>query len=117
MEDCVPNSLWILRVYAMHCGLTNAPAPFQRFMSGVLKDVCVVIYLDDILIYSDDQISTSSTYVRSCTAFMQAPYAPKSRSALSAWTRRTTVSLLALTAFEWIPRRSKLSSTVRHQKR
>ena len=41
----------------MHCGLTNAPAPFQRFMSEVVKDIldlCVVVYLDDILIYFDN---------------------------------------------------------------
>ena len=38
-------------------GLTNAPAAFQRFMNNMfsnLLDVCVVVYLDDILIYSDD---------------------------------------------------------------
>jgi len=38
-------------------GLTNAPAAFQRFMNDVfsdLLDVCIVVYLDDILIYSDD---------------------------------------------------------------
>jgi len=41
----------------MHCRLTNAPAPFQRFMSEVFKDildVCVVGYLEDILIYFDN---------------------------------------------------------------
>jgi hypothetical protein len=41
----------------MHYGLTNAPASFQRFMNEVFKellDVCIVIYLDDILIYSDN---------------------------------------------------------------
>ena len=40
----------------MHYGLTNAPASFQRFMNDVFKDlldVCVVVYLDDILIYSE----------------------------------------------------------------
>jgi hypothetical protein len=42
----------------MHYGLTNAPASFQRFMNDVFKDlldVCVVVYLDDILIYSESQ--------------------------------------------------------------
>jgi len=41
----------------MPFGLCNAPAAFQCFMNGVfsdLLDVCIVIYLDDILIYSDD---------------------------------------------------------------
>ena len=37
--------------------LTNALATFQRFMNDMfsdLLDVCVVVYLDDILIYSDN---------------------------------------------------------------
>jgi Reverse transcriptase (RNA-dependent DNA polymerase) len=41
----------------MPFGLTNSPAVFQRFMNyvfGDLLDVCVVVYLDNILIYSDD---------------------------------------------------------------
>jgi len=38
-------------------GLTNAPVAFQGFMNDVfsdLLDICIVVYLDDILIYSDD---------------------------------------------------------------
>jgi len=38
-------------------GLTNAPATFQRFINNVFSnffDVCMIVYLDDILIYSDD---------------------------------------------------------------
>jgi len=38
-------------------GLTNAPSAFQHFMNKVfsdLIDVSVIIYLDDILIYSNN---------------------------------------------------------------
>ena len=41
----------------MPFGLTNAPAAVQRFVNSILTDLldgCVVIYLDDILIYSQD---------------------------------------------------------------
>ncbi|QRW17579.1 Retrotransposable element Tf2 protein [Rhizoctonia solani] len=41
----------------MTFGQTNTPAAFQHFMNKLFKDlldVCVIIYLDDILIYSKD---------------------------------------------------------------
>jgi len=60
----------------------------------------------------------SNMYARSCDAFVQATYTPKSRRALLAWTRRTaSVSLLALTAFQWTPRDSKSSETGRHHEK
>jgi len=47
----------------MPFGLTNAPATFQAFLNDVLRDcldTVVVIYLDDILIYSPDEESHAS---------------------------------------------------------
>jgi hypothetical protein len=41
----------------MPFGLTNAPASFQHFMNDIFRDlldVTVIIYLDDILIFSDN---------------------------------------------------------------
>ena len=42
----------------MPFGLANAPATFQNMMNEIFKemiDLSVVIYLDDILIYSEDK--------------------------------------------------------------
>jgi hypothetical protein len=41
----------------MPFGLTNAPASFQHLMNHVFRDlldICVIVYLDDILVYSKD---------------------------------------------------------------
>src|SRR6516164_4523420 len=41
----------------MPFGLSNAPAAFQRFMNNIFHDmvnVCITIYLNNILIYSND---------------------------------------------------------------
>jgi Reverse transcriptase (RNA-dependent DNA polymerase) len=42
----------------MPFGLTNTPGGFQRFLNGIfsdLLDVYVIIYLDDILIFSGNK--------------------------------------------------------------
>ena len=44
----------------MPFSLTNAPAAFQQFVNTIftdLLDVSVIIYLDDILIFSEDKAS------------------------------------------------------------
>jgi hypothetical protein len=44
----------------MPFGLTNAPTSFQHFMNDVFKDlldVSITVYLDNILIYSDDLVT------------------------------------------------------------
>ena len=41
----------------MPFGLTNAPASFQRYINKILVEkleIFVIVYLDDILIYTDD---------------------------------------------------------------
>lgn len=41
----------------MPFGLSNTPSAFQRFMNEVFSDllnICVIVSLDDILVYSDD---------------------------------------------------------------
>ena len=44
--------------HVMPFGLTNTPAAFQRFMNDIFGDllnVCMLVYLDDILIYSNSE--------------------------------------------------------------
>lgn len=51
-------------------GLTNAPATFMRLMNDIFRsllDVCVLVYLDDILIYS----ATSAEHVEHVTRVLQ----------------------------------------------
>ena len=53
-------------MYGHAFGLTNAPAAFQHFMNDVFRDLLdntVLVYLDDILIFSDT-LSEHSEHVR-----------------------------------------------------
>jgi len=55
-RTCYGSYEWLV----MPFGLTNAPAAFQRFVNTVfadMLDVCVVVYLKNILIYSEDMES------------------------------------------------------------
>ena len=53
---CYGSFEWLV----MPFGLTNTPAVFQRFVNSIfanMLDMCIMIYLDDILIYSSDLVS------------------------------------------------------------
>jgi hypothetical protein len=55
-RTCYGSYEWLV----MPFGLTNAPVAFQRFVNTIfadLLDVCIVVYLDDILVYSEDEAS------------------------------------------------------------
>ena len=52
-RTCYESFEWFIMPFS----LTNAPAAFQQFMNDIFSDildVCIVIYLDDILIYSNN---------------------------------------------------------------
>ena len=57
----------------MPFGLSNAPSAFQRFINEIfldLLDIYVVIYLDDILIYSDN-LEEHKDYIKEILEWLQ----------------------------------------------
>jgi len=62
-------------------------------MNEVFKDildVCVVVYLDDIMIYSDNPDQHLRRVRKVLRRLRTTTYTPKLTSALSEWTRRTS---------------------------
>jgi hypothetical protein len=57
MENRFRHQYGLYKYLVMLFGLTNTPATFQHFINEIfhdLLDVCVVVYLNNILIYSDN---------------------------------------------------------------
>jgi len=118
MEYCIPNSLWIIRVsghalrpYKRPCIL---PTFYEQSFQGYFLCVCVVVvYLHDIMIYSDNP-DEHLRHVREVLRrrFRANPlYAKVEECAFSMNTTDFLGSILALTAFKWTPRRFKSSAT------
>ena len=62
----------LLEWSVMSFGLTNTPMAFQQFMNNIFSnilDVCVVIYLDDILIYSNN-MSKHHQYIKEILKYL-----------------------------------------------
>ena len=58
MENCIPDHYGSFEWLVMPFGLINAPGSSQRFLNGILPDILdvyVIIYLDDILIFSGNK--------------------------------------------------------------
>ena len=83
----------------MPFGLTNTPATFQRFMNDIFSDmvdVSVVIYLDDILIYSNN-IDEHHTHVQEdTTVSKRMDYMPERPNAPSTLTRSNILVIFYL---------------------
>ena len=57
MENHLLDPIQVLQVASDAQGAHNAPAGFQWFMNDIFTDmidISVVVYLDDILVYSDN---------------------------------------------------------------
>ncbi len=56
MENALSTTSWHYEYLVMPFGLANSPSLFQSFMNDVFRDMLdrwVIVYIDDILIYSN----------------------------------------------------------------
>jgi hypothetical protein len=89
-------------------GLTNALAAFQQFVNSIftdMLDICVIVYLDDILIYSQDL--TSKKYFDAPTSISFMPNLKNANSIPRPWSA-LVISYL-WTALLCLTRKYKLS--------
>ncbi len=73
MENGIPYPLCLFEWLVTPFGLTGAPATFQRYINGTLReflDFCSA-YIDDILIYSSGSLADHRAKVRRVLAKLQ----------------------------------------------
>lgn len=58
MQNCYPDNHSLVDYHYMTFELWNATSTFQRMMDDISRDMeCTFVYINDILIYSDDKDS------------------------------------------------------------
>ena len=92
-------------------GLTNTPAAFQRFMNDIFTDmidICVIVYLDDILIYSDN-IAEHQKHVRETSPTPVTAFSPTPTNVnFTSLPANTSVICYRPTVSQWPHTRSRL---------
>ena len=94
-EEDVPKTAFSTRYgyyefLVMPFGLTNAPTAFMDLMNRMFEDFLdkvVIVFIDDILVYSKNKENMPNTYGQCCNDFRRKNFAPSSGSANFGLTR------------------------------
>ncbi|KAH9271290.1 hypothetical protein BASA83_006617 [Batrachochytrium salamandrivorans] len=110
-----------LSSWSLPFGLANAPAQFQRMMNSLFRDCHgkhVLVYLDDIVIYSDN-MSDHSAQVQNVLRVLQdnGLYCKAEKCHFYKSENQVSATLSLLMDFEWTHLKSRLFRVGRHQRK